>query len=636
MITRSRSIWMLAAIALLTVLIYWPGLRGGYLFDDFPNIVDNSALHITQLDYASLRTAALASPSSELKRPLAYLSFGINEYFTGLAPWPMKAVNLIIHLLNALLVYALVATLLRLSPPSGAGEDAKHNSRLLALAVTAAWALAPINLTSVLYVVQRMESLCNLFVLAGLWAYLHGRERQLVGRNGWWWIAAGLFGATGLGLLSKESAALLPLYAMLAEWALLRCRCADPRSARLLAGLHWTMLALGIVVAMLVLPRYFGPDAYVFRPFTLWQRLLTEPRVLWSYIDWTLLPNLNRLGFYYDDYPISTALWQPPTTLFALIGLVLLAALAFALRTRIALASLGIAWFFAGHLLTATVFPLELVFEHRNYFSSVGLILAVFSIGSWFAARMPSRRILSAVALAWVAWSGFVTALRVQEWQHPVRLAASLASKQPNSPRTQYELGRTYLVISNYDPNSPFTAASRRVLEHAASLPNASPLAEQALLIQSGHLGLAPDPSWWTRIDAKMRQRQLGPQEIQSLYTLTQCVIQKACAFPRERMQELLQSALAHPQPSVEAMAIYANYAINVLQDRVLALKLGQECVRLAPRDAQYRRNLIVLLGVNGQQQEARSEFAHLTAIDGPVAANAWAMRTVPWLLRSH
>jgi hypothetical protein len=627
---------MLAAILLLTALIYWPGLRGGFLFDDFPNIVDNSTLHVTQLDYASLRTAALASPSSELKRPLAYLSFGLNEYFTGLAPWPMKAVNLIVHLLNALLVYALVTALLRLSPDSGSKRDAKRDSRLLALAVTVAWTLAPINLTCVLYVVQRMESLCNVFVLAGLWAYLHGRERQLAGRNGWWWIAAGLLGGTGLGLLSKESAALLPLYAMLVEWALLRCRCADARSSRLLAGLHWSMLALGTVVAMLVLPRYFGPDAYVFRPFTLWQRLLTEPRVLWTYIDWMLLPNLNRLGFYYDDYQISTALWQPPTTLFALAGLALLAAAAFALRTRIALASLGIAWFFAAHLLTATVFPLELVFEHRNYFASTGLILAVFSIGSWIAARTPSRQLLPAVAMAWIAWTGFVTALRVQEWQHPVRLAASLASKQPNSPRTQYELGRTYLVISNYDPNSPFTAESRRVLVHAALLPNASPLAEQALLIQSGHLGLAPDPSWWSQINAKMRLRQLGPQEIQSLYTLTQCVIQKACAFPHERMQELLQSALAHPQPSVEAMAIYANYAINVLQDRVLALKLGQECVRLAPKDAQYRRNLIVLFAVNGKQQEARSEFAHLTVIDGPVAANAWATRTVPWLLHSR
>ena len=633
MSTRLRSIGLLAIVLLLTALIYWPGLRGGYLFDDFPNIVDNSALHITHLDYQSLKHASLASPSSELKRPLAYLSFGLNEYFTGLAPGPMKTANLLIHLLNALLLYALLVTLMRLANPPRTSDSPERSTALLALAITAAWAFAPINLTSVLYVVQRMESLCNLFVLAGLWAYLHGRERQLAGRNGWWWIAAGVVGATGLGLLSKESAALLPLYAMLAEWALLRWRCAEVRSARVLIALHWTMLTMGIMAAMLVLPRYFAPAAYGFRPFTLVQRLLTEPRVLWSYIDWTLLPNLGHLGFYYDDYAISTALWQPPTTLFALLGLALLAVLAIVLRTRIALASLGIAWFFAGHLLTATVFPLELVFEHRNYFASIGLILAVFSIGSALAARMSSRRVLAVLALAWIAWLGFVTALRVQEWQNPVRLAASLASKQPNSPRTQYELGRTYLVISNYDPNSPFTAASRRVLEHAASLPNASPLAEQALLIQSGHLKLAPDPSWWTQIDAKMRERPLGPQEIQSLYALVACTIESKCAFPHERMQELLQASLDHPQPSVEAMAIYTNYAINVLQDRVLALRLARECVRRAPRGSQYRRNLIVLLASDGQFLDAQSEFAHLVDIDGSPAADAWAAKSAPWLL---
>ena len=641
--TAMRRHWPLAVLLLVVAAIYWPGLRGGFLFDDFPNIVDNHALQLTHLDYPSLKAAALSSPSTDLKRPLAYLSFALNEYFTGLAPGPMKTVNLIVHLLNAALVYALLLSLLQLrlappraisstpplaavsAPPAARGEG--RRSVLLALAITAAWALAPINLTSVLYVVQRMESLCNLFVLAGLWAYLHGRERQLVGRGGWWWIAAGLFGATGLGLLAKESALLLPLYAMLLEWALLRWRCADARSARVLRGLHWTMLALGCAAAAVVLPRYFAPDAWGSRAFTLGQRLLTEPRVLWSYIDWTLLPNLARLGFYYDDYRISTGLFSPPSTAFALAGLIGLAIAAIGLRRRVPLASLGIGWFLAAHVMTATVIPLELVFEHRNYFASIGLLLALLSVAAALLARPPWRRIAPVLLIAWLLWLGFVTALRVQEWRDPLRLAQSLAAKQPQSPRTQYELGRTYLVLSNYDPRSPFTAASHRVLERASALPDGSPLAEQALLMQSGHLRQPGNPAWWARLEAKLQQRPPGPQEIQALYSLVQCTIAGDCSFTPSHMQAALRAALRHPSPQV--LAIYANYAINVLHDRALALSLASESVRLAPRDPKFRENLILLLAIDGQTAAARAQLATLQGMIGSDAADTWARTTL-------
>ena len=628
MTSRLRSIGLLAALLLLTALIYWPGLSGGYLFDDFPNIVDNHALQITHLDYPSLKRAALSSPSSGLKRPLAYLSFGINHYFTGLAPEPMKTVNLIIHLLNALLVYAVLLALLRWRDSLSNGTpQASTRNHLFALAITAAWALAPINLTSVLYVVQRMESLCNLFVLAGLWTYITGRERQLVGRSGWWWIAAGLLGGTGLGLLAKESALLLPLYIMLLEWALLRWRCADRRSSQVLRGLHASMLALATLATAFMLPRLIAPSTWSIRAFTLGQRLLTEPRVLWSYIDWTLLPNLSRLGFYYDDYSISTGPLSPPSTAVALAGLLGLAIAAIMLRRRVPLASLGIAWFLAAHAMTGSVIPLELVFEHRNYFASFALLLALLSVAAAVLAHPPWRRIAPTLLIAWIAWLGFVTALRVQEWQHPVRLAASLASKQPNSPRTQYELGRTYLVVSNYDPDSPFTAAGRRVLEHASILPGASPLAEQALLMQSAHLQQPEDPAWWARLEAKLRKRPPGPQEVQALYSLVHCAIIGDCRFAPTHMQAALRAALTHPSPDV--LAIYTNYAINVMHDATLALSLARESIRLAPNEPKYRENLILLLATTGQTEAARAEMEALRKMIGNDEADIWARATL-------
>src|SRR5690348_12438406 len=209
--TRTWLPWLLLAVAIgATAAVYWPGVTGGWVFDDYPNIVDNSAIHITpgRSTLVAWVNSALSSPASFLHRPLASLTFSLNWYFGAGNPWPFKVTNIIIHLINGVLLFCMLRALLRLmalfpSPsgrgwreapgegsvfaktarkirtltpaplPAGAGFkgsiDAAAATRL-ALIVSAAWLLLPINLMAVLYVVQRMESLCQAFVLAGLWA----------------------------------------------------------------------------------------------------------------------------------------------------------------------------------------------------------------------------------------------------------------------------------------------------------------------------------------------------------------------------------------------------------------------------------------------------------------------------------
>src|SRR5690348_3630558 len=114
---RTNARWLtfaaLALALLVTALVYWPGLSGGYVFDDFPNIIDNAGIHVTRSTLANWANAAWASPASELQRPLASLTFALNWYFGGSDPMPMKAVNLGIHLLNGLLLYSMLRELLR-------------------------------------------------------------------------------------------------------------------------------------------------------------------------------------------------------------------------------------------------------------------------------------------------------------------------------------------------------------------------------------------------------------------------------------------------------------------------------------------------------------------------------------------
>src|SRR6185312_6280031 len=198
---------------------------------------------------------------------------------------------------------------------------------------------------------------------------------------------------TALGLTSKETAVLLPVFAFLAEWIVLRFARATLAGHPLPEGpgkqaqdprLWWTFVITLFVPAVLgtawLMRAFLHPGAWAGRDFTLAQRLLTEPRVLVDYLHWTLLPNPMALSLYHDEIVVSTGLLTPWTTLGAIVLLAALIALAVWLRNRQPLVSLAIGWFFAAQLLTATIIPLELVYEQRMYFASIGVLLAV---GTW-------------------------------------------------------------------------------------------------------------------------------------------------------------------------------------------------------------------------------------------------------------
>ena len=374
-VSTLRPAWPFLLLAIAIAAIYWPGRGGGFVFDDFPNIVQNAALHVTGWDRHAWLAAVFSSDSGLGHRPLAMATFALNHVFTGLDPVPMKLTNIAIHAFNACLVLCLLRTLLALAVPAIEARRREWAARFAA----AAWALHPINLMGVLFVVQRMESLCHAFVFAGLWLYLLGRRRQLAGEpGGGWRIGIGILCGTALGALSKESAVLLPLYAACIEAFVLGFR--DDRGARdrrLLAFYAIVLVLPAILGLAWLLPGLLSPGPWAGRDFTLVERLLTEGRIVLDYLRWTLFPSLRAFGLYHDDIAISRGLLQPASTAFALAGLALLVAAAFAVRRRRPLIALGVAWFLCAQLLTATIVPLELVFEHRNYFASLGVCLAV-------------------------------------------------------------------------------------------------------------------------------------------------------------------------------------------------------------------------------------------------------------------
>lgn len=596
-----------AVLVLATTLAYVPGLGGGYTFDDYPNIVDNTALHVDTLGRDAWAAAAMASPVADLPRPLAMLSFALNHYFTGLDPRPMKVTNLAIHLANAVLVLALVRSLFAAVIPEDTARRA-WASRFAA----AMWALHPINLMAVLFVVQRMESLSHAFVFGGLLLYIAGRNRQLAGRGAWCWIGTGLVGCTVLGVMAKESAALLPLYALCLEACVFGFRGRDGRrDPRLLAVFFVVLLVPAVAGMAWLLPKALSPGSWSHRDFTLVERLLTEPRVVLDYLRWTLLPDLGQLSLYHDDYFPSRGLLMPPSTLAGLLALPSLLALAAWLRRRRPLSSLGLLWFLSAQALTATFIPLELVFEHRNYFASLGICIVLADLLLLAPRHDGSRRVGALLALAALAAYAATTHLRATEWSDELRFASTEAQKHPHSPRATYDLARTLLVLTGYRADSPLLEPARTALAQARAAPRSGVMAHSASLLLAARTGASTDPAWWDEMHARLQRGPIGPQEIGALASLTRCARDGGCDFPRQAMLASYLAALEHgPHPDV--LALYGDYALNVLHDAPLALRLWQEAVAQRPAVAQYRVNLIKLLIALGRYDAAQSGIDQL------------------------
>jgi protein O-mannosyl-transferase len=637
--------WILAAALAITAIVYWPGLQGAFLFDDYPNIVDNQGVQPHEASLPSLVRAALASPASDFKRPLASLSFAANYLTTGLDPYWMKLTNLVIHLLNGLLVFLLTRLLLR--PIST--KDQPDRSDIVATLVAAGWMLLPINLTAVLYVVQRMESMANLFVLLGLLGYVTGRRRMLASavtsssanREGLGWssFSPSIRGfslclisvtiPTAVGILAKETAVMLPLYALLIEWALFRFR--RPQGSTVspqeggaeiqrcdlrITGLFLLVLAIPMIIGLAwLLPGVLKPETWAARDFTLGTRLLSEARIVVDYVIWTLLPTPSALSFYHDDFRISTNLLAPWSTLASIVMLATLIALALWLRSRRPLVALGVALFLGCQLLTGTILPLELIYEHRNYFASFGLLLAIVPLLAVPRDRpfaLPHHALLVGLMLCWTA----LTAFTAYAWGNPLRLAEDLAVRAPQSPRAQYELGRTYIIYSHYDPVSAFTKLAYAPLERSAALPNSSILPEQALIFMNARMHLPLKDIWWDSMTAKLKAHKPGVQDESSLGALTQCVRENHCDLPKSRMMEAFMAALAHPNPSARLLATYGDYAWNVLEDHALGERMTKEAVKVSPNEPAYQITLIRMLAAQGRKAEASRALEQLQSLN--------------------
>ena len=401
-LSKAHLAFFLLALALTTIAVYHQGIHGPFVFDDHGNIQENTQIRITELTPATVADATLSGRAGPLKRPVAMLSFALNYYFAdGYQYFAFKLTNVLIQVTCAWLLFIFSLQLLRM--PVIVKNSNLHDKIVpyLAFSIAMLWAVHPINLTSVLYIVQRMTSLSTLFALATLIFYIKARQNianKHPIKNFFTYITS--FVCFLLAIFSKENALLIPAYLFLIEWMFFSDKNPWTNYSTLpirAKKFIYTLLALS-AFTILILAFDYAAGGYSSRSFTLIERVLTESRIITFYISLIVLPRINAFGLFHDDIQLSTSLIDPWTTLLSIVFIISLVILAVRWRVNKPLVSFGILFFFTAHLLESTIFGLEIAHEHRNHLASIGIIIALVG----FFIHWPSfnKRIYTAACCA--------------------------------------------------------------------------------------------------------------------------------------------------------------------------------------------------------------------------------------------
>ncbi len=551
MLTPPIKSALLFCILAITVACYLPGLTGHFISDDGINIRINPFLKIDRLDFSALWQAASSGGASPLSRPISMASFAVNHYFFGMSPYYFKAINLAIHLVNGILIFMLVRLLLglHLRIRGAAGDNA---ASWIGLAVAAIWLLHPFNLTGVLYVVQRMTSLAALFTLAGLALYLYGRKKLLDGnRSGFFAIGASLFVATPLAALCKENGVLLPLLILVTEATLLRWNTPDRSTRRMLV----VIVGLSAVVPLLLGLFYVlkTPDlilgGYVWRDFSLTERLMTEARVLWFYLHMIVLPSMSEMGLHHDDILISRGLLSPWTTLPAMAGLFLLAVGAFVLRNKQPLITFGIVFFFVGHSMESTIIPLELAFEHRNYLPMLGILLPLTYYALNPRLHLPSVRVRRAAFLLLAILFAGLTATRAQQWGDTHMMRMLEAERHPRSVRAHTDLATLYKHLpptSQEDEINLYNKAIFHFQQAADNEPSSIAGLINILAMNAGR-GLPVDEMLLETLEQRLATVPFGPPNKNTLIGAVRDITSGYLIVNAEIVDRLYRATMSNP-----------------------------------------------------------------------------------------
>ncbi len=439
--TQRRDKILIAALAVLTALVtlavYIPALRNGFVNWDDPTLVYDN-VHIRSIDLGLLKWAFTNTVIASWF-PLTVFSFALDYAVWGLDPWGFHLTNNVLHALNTALVFILCVRLVQTGRPHQEMRKALITATVAALL----FGLHPLHVESVAWVTERKDVLYSLFFLLSVLVYLKYVSSSGLGRRLLYALALCLF---AMSLMSKSMAVTLPVVLLVLDYYPLR---------RL--SFKWAVvekipfLFLSLLVSLMT--AFAGrPDGLLgpLKGHTVLERLFLPARNYIFYLYKMVLP--VRLAPYYP-YPVKAS----PFAMEYVLALVLFAAITLLgiwtyRRQRV----FSAAWLY--YLLTLLPiiglmrFSGFVAADRYTYLPSLGPFMlaglgAAYLMGTGGRRRMVATACVTAVILATLA---AMTVRQTGVWKDSITLWSHEASLYPDrAPVAYYNRGLAYAKVDD-------------------------------------------------------------------------------------------------------------------------------------------------------------------------------------------
>lgn len=496
---------VLAALAVgAAVAAYSNSFSGVYFPDDINSIHNNPAIKQLWPVWDYFRSAAGGDVSGTTGRPLLNLSLGVNYALNGINPFGYHLLNLIVHLLSALLLFAVARRTMEREPFRGALGG---NAPILAFAIALLWVLHPLQTGAVTFVIQRAESFMGCCVLLALYCAMRGFDSPSPVR---WYSASVASVLFGMGF--KEVAAVAPILILFYDHAFVAGGFKEAISRRrfFYLGLAATW---GVFVVVLIGGGRLSATSSHTAPVAPMDYALTQTGVILQYIKLSVWPQPMVFHYWWPVAASPSEVLAP-----ALLILLLFAGTVLAYIKKPWLGFLG-AWFFLILAPSSSIIPIprEIAAEHRMYLPLIAVIVAVVVVGYLLLRDMVERNFFGKEIGSGIAWIilasvgggfGLMTYDRNRDYQSEERMWRDVVAKHPENPSAYNNLGRILASSGNPDEALPcFTMAVQLQPRDPVPRNNLG-----SLLAQMG------------KDDAAIAQFQealkLNPEQIDSLYLM--------------------------------------------------------------------------------------------------------------------
>jgi len=446
------TIVSIIAIVVVGLLAYSNTYSVPFQFDDNKFIV-NSAF-----------TAHIHSTSDvSLSRLIGHVTFALNYKLHALNVTGYHVINTIIHLINALLVYWLLAATFKI--PSTferiqqgmVGESSPV--RWIPLFSAMIFVAHPVHTQAVTYIVQRFSSLATLFYLLSVTAYVQSKIDPLSKKARYSWYSVSISAAV-CAMFTKEISFTLPVIIICYDLIFFRTSI----QKRIFEFIPFililpiipvcTLKSAGLTYNASGLNQLSESIGY---GISRWDYLTTQFRVIVTYIRLMLFPVRQNLDY---DYPIYRSMLDTEILLsLALLIMIMMTGVFVMIKSNSApenerclfkCIAFGILWFFITLAVESSVFPIEdVIFEHRLYLPSIGLIIS-FATGMALALEhlkipSPVRKFLyCSFMVSALLVLAVMTYSRNNIWRSESSLWQDVTEKSPGKARGHYNLGLAY------------------------------------------------------------------------------------------------------------------------------------------------------------------------------------------------